>query len=134
MTSLAILDGRVWVADGSDNAGDPDLRARILLSDVPANSALPQISGGPVVGQTLSCSLGSWSGSPALARQWLRAGEPVAGQTAETYDLSAADLGTQIALEGRTAETAANARANGPPSAPPSASGRRNCATASAAN
>ena len=99
MTSLAVLDGRIWVADGSDNAGDPDLRARDLLGDVPENSAAPQLSGSPVVGQTLSCSLGTWSGAPALARQWLRAGEPVAGQTAATYDLTAADLGTQVACQ-----------------------------------
>jgi len=97
MTSLAVLGGRAWVADGSDNAGDPDLRARAVLTHVPVNSALPQVSGSPVVGQTLSCSLGTWSGTPGLARQWLRAGAPVAGQTAETYALTASDLGTQIA-------------------------------------
>lgn len=97
MTSIAVLDGRVWVADGSDNAGDPDLRARNLLTGVPANSALPQLSGSPVVGQALSCSLGTWSGTPALARQWLRAGEPVPGATGETYALGSADLGTQVA-------------------------------------
>jgi Collagen triple helix repeat (20 copies) len=97
MTSLAVLDGRVWVADGSNDAGDPDLRARDLLGEVPENSAGPQVSGSPVVGQTLSCSLGTWSATPTLARQWLRGGEPVGGATAETYGLTAADLGTQIA-------------------------------------
>lgn len=97
MTSLAILGGKVWVADGSDNSGDPDLRARDLLGDVPVNSAPPQITGSPVAGQTLSCSLGTWSGTPAPARQWLRAGAPISGATNETYALTAADLGAQIA-------------------------------------
>ncbi len=109
MTSLAVLDGRAWVANGSDNSGDSDLRARAVLADVPVNSAPPQLSGSPVVGQTLSCSLGTWSGTPALARQWLRGGVPVGGQTGETYALTSADLGTQVAC--RVTATGADGQA-----------------------
>ncbi len=96
MTSLAVLDGRAWVADGSDNSGDPDLRARNVLGDAPVNSALPQIGGSAVLGQTLTCSPGAWSGTPVLARQWLRAGTPIAGAVGESYVLAAADVGTQV--------------------------------------
>ena len=40
---------------------------------VPANTALPAVSGTAQVGQTLSASTGSWSNSPtSYARQWTR--------------------------------------------------------------
>ena len=37
----------------------------------PANSILPAIVGTPAVGQTLSASPGTWTGSPTFAYQWL---------------------------------------------------------------
>lgn len=99
MTSIAVVDGRVWVADGSDNSGDPDLRARDVLTDVPANTAPPTITGSAIEGQTVSCSLGTWSGSPTLTRQWLRAGVPIGGATGQDYVLTAADVGHQVTCE-----------------------------------
>ncbi len=98
MTSLAILGGRAWVADGSDNAGDADLRTVSgVLGDVPANSVPPLLSGSPVVGQNLACSLGTWSGTPALARRWLR-NETQVG-SGENYVVTAADVGTRVSCE-----------------------------------
>jgi Collagen triple helix repeat (20 copies) len=96
MTSIAVLGGKVWVANGSDNAGDADLRSRDLLTDVPVNTAAPALAGEAIRGQTLTCSLGAWTGTPVLARQWLRGGVPIAGETGESYVLTAADVGNQI--------------------------------------
>ncbi|MGE0065914.1 MAG: hypothetical protein AB7T48_01050 [Solirubrobacterales bacterium] len=98
MTSLALVGGRAWVADGSDNAGDPDLRALTgILGDVPANTAAPQLGGSPVVGQNLTCSLGTWSGTPALARQWWRGGVQVG--SGENYAVSAGDTGAPLSCQ-----------------------------------
>ncbi|HEX6664959.1 MAG TPA: hypothetical protein VF081_00010 [Solirubrobacterales bacterium] len=96
MTSIAVLGGKVWVAEGSDNAGDADLRSRNLLTDVPANTAAPVLAGEAIRDQTLTCSLGTWTGAPALARQWLRGGNTLAGETGESYVLTSADVGNQI--------------------------------------
>lgn len=106
MTSLAVLDGKVWVADGSDNAGDPDLRQlSALLADVPVNTAAPALAGTPVVGQLLTCSTGTWSGTPVLQRQWLRNGVAT-GASGETYGVGAADAGQQLSC--RVTATAAD--------------------------
>jgi hypothetical protein len=70
-------------------------RSRAALAAVsgPANSVLPAITGTTTVGQTLTCSNGTWSNSPTFARQWLRDGQPIAGATAATRVLAAGDAG-----------------------------------------
>ncbi len=67
----------------------------------PANTTLPVVSGTPAVGQTLSCSTGSWSGTPAptFAYQWLIGGTPIPGATAGTYQVQSADEGHSLACE-----------------------------------
>jgi len=59
----------------------------------PVNSVLPAITGTKTVGQTLTCSTGTWSKSPTYAYQWLRDGVAIAGATASTRVLSGADEG-----------------------------------------
>lgn len=71
----------------------------------PANSVAPAISGSPVVGQTLTVSNGTWSGSPTYAYQWKRSGTPISGATTTTYTLVSADVGATITC----AVTATNA-------------------------
>lgn len=96
MTSLAVLDGKVWVADGSDNAGDPDLRQLTsLLPDLPVNAVAPAITGTPVVGQLLKCTGGTWSGAPVLQRQWLLNGVAT-GVSGDSYGVTAAEAGQQL--------------------------------------
>ena len=69
----------------------------------PVNSALPVISGTAQVGQRLSASTGSWSGSPSgYSYQWRRcdasggACSAVSGATSSTYDLVLADRGFSL--------------------------------------
>jgi hypothetical protein len=54
------------------------------------------VSGGAQVGNSLSCATGSWSGSPAFTRQWLRNGAEIPGKTEGSYALTAEDLGTVV--------------------------------------
>jgi Carboxypeptidase regulatory-like domain len=63
----------------------------------PVSTTAPALTGTPVVGQTLSCSQGSWSHEPIyLTYQWTRNGTVIAGQTGTTYTLQTADLGHSI--------------------------------------
>jgi hypothetical protein len=50
----------------------------------------------PAVGDELSCSEGTWSGSPTLAYQWLRNGETIGGATSAAYTTAAADEGKLV--------------------------------------
>lgn len=63
----------------------------------PINTALPTLSGTATVGQTLSCTTGTWTESPsAYAYQWQRAGVNILGATNNTYTLVLADFNTTI--------------------------------------
>jgi hypothetical protein len=61
--------------------------------NMPVNTVLPAITGTKTVGQTLTCSSGTWSKSPSFAYQWLRNGSPITGATASTRVLAALDSG-----------------------------------------
>jgi hypothetical protein len=68
-------------------------RAADAALKLPVNSVLPAITGTKTVGQTLTCSSGTWSNSPTFAYQWNRDGSPIAGATASTRVLAAGDAG-----------------------------------------
>jgi hypothetical protein len=68
-------------------------RAADAALKLPVNSVLPAITGTKTVGQTLTCSSGTWSKSPSYAYQWLRDGSPISGATASTRLLAAPDEG-----------------------------------------
>jgi hypothetical protein len=77
----------------------------------PSNTTLPQVSGTAQVGQTLTGSNGSWSGSPtSYAYQWKRCDTSgancaaIAGATTSSYALASADAGATV----RFAVTATN--------------------------
>jgi hypothetical protein len=62
-------------------------------TNMPVNSVLPAITGTKTVGQTLTCSTGTWTLSPSYSYQWLRNGARIAGATASTRVLAAGDAG-----------------------------------------
>lgn len=63
----------------------------------PEPTDLPEITGTLEVGETLSCSDGTWSGSPVtIEKQWLRNGVAIDGQTGNTYLLAGGDAGKMI--------------------------------------
>jgi hypothetical protein len=69
-----------------------------LMPKAPINTVAPVVSGTPAVGQTLACSNGSWTGSPAptFTRTWLRDGVAITGATASTYVVQSADQGNGL--------------------------------------
>jgi len=72
-----------------------------LVPKRPIDTAGPVASGTPAVGQMLSCANGSWTGSPAptFTHTWLRNGSAIAGASAITYVVQAADQGTGLACK-----------------------------------
>jgi hypothetical protein len=70
-----------------------------MVREEPANTAAPTLSGTPSVGQTLSCTDGSWTGSEALTyiQAWLRDGTAIAGATGSTYVVQPVDAGHDLA-------------------------------------
>jgi hypothetical protein len=66
----------------------------------PVMTSPPVVSGTPAVGATLSCTMGNWTYVPtSYAYQWLRNGANIAGATASTRLLAAADGGTNISCQ-----------------------------------
>jgi len=59
------------------------------LTDPPANTVAPAVTGGTTPGSTLSCTTGTWTGSPSgYAYQWKKNGSNV-GTDSSTYTISA---------------------------------------------
>jgi hypothetical protein len=66
----------------------------------PVNTVSPSISGTTEVGETLTVSNGTWSGSvDSYSYQWLRDGSPISGATSSTYTPVVADSGATISAE-----------------------------------
>lgn len=87
------------------NDGGPSAPAASApaLPAAPANTAVPQITGTVAVGQTLTASTGTWTGSPyAYTYQWERCSPTcgaISGATAASYTLAAADAGTTTEVQ-----------------------------------
>ncbi|HEY5287546.1 MAG TPA: carboxypeptidase-like regulatory domain-containing protein [Solirubrobacteraceae bacterium] len=76
--------------------GTPTTKAALA----PVNTGAPTLTGTPALGQTLNCSTGTWANSPtSFSYAWLRSGVPIAGQTAATYVVQAADEGHTISCQ-----------------------------------
>lgn len=74
----------------------------------PINTVAPAITGTVQVGQTLSCSTGTWDAAPAsisYTYQWQLSGSNIGGATSSTYVIQAGDVGGTL----RCVVTATNA-------------------------
>ncbi len=88
----------------------------------PAATAAPAFSGSAVAGQTLSASVGAWSGAPtSFAFQWQRCAAAcvaIVGATGSTYTLTPGDIGASIGLvvtaTGRGGSTSATVKPTAP--------------------
>lgn len=73
--------------------------ATVAGSAVPANVALPAITGTPQVGSTLTVSTGTWSNSPTtITYQWKANGTSIAGATSTSYTLTSSEVGKTITV------------------------------------
>jgi hypothetical protein len=64
----------------------------------PVNGGRPALTGTAPAGSTLTCTTGTWSGTPdpSFGFRWLRAGTPIAGQTGRTYTTTTADVAAAV--------------------------------------
>lgn len=69
----------------------------------PVNTVAPAITGTAQVGETLTVSDGTWTGTPvpAITRKWQADGEDITSATGETYELTASEEGAIITVEVR---------------------------------
>ena len=83
-----------------------------LLPTLPVNIVAPEVAvqggGAAVVGKTLSCSSGTWAGTPTptFSYKWLRDGVAIGGAESNTYTVTAADEGHSISCEVTATNTA----------------------------
>ena len=72
--------------------GGPAFGALVVI-DLPAapTPGVPQIVGTMAVGQSVTCTEGTWGGSPSFTYEWLRDGTPIGGATARDYTIVGAD-------------------------------------------
>ena len=75
----------------------------------PVNTVAPVASGALTIGSTLSCTQGTWTGSPTptYTYQWQRNGVNIPGATSSTYVTVAADGGTSVSCRVTASNTAA---------------------------
>ena len=72
--------------------------ARTNAAVLPVNTVAPALSGTAQEGQTLTCSTGTWTGTPIITYtyQWKRNGSNIGSATNSTYTLVTADVGQSI--------------------------------------
>jgi hypothetical protein len=74
------------------------------VATAPSNTSAPLVTGGPIVGQSVSATLGVWSGTTPMtyAYQWQRCNlagcVSIPGATRYAYQLVAADLGANVRI------------------------------------
>jgi hypothetical protein len=100
-------------ADGSAHTSSAPTAVVKPVAGIPRNTAVPTVSGTPKVGEELSASPGSWTGSPtSYAYQWQRCDADAVtcfdapGATGQTYGVRSVDVGFRLRVE----VTAKNAR------------------------
>jgi len=68
------------------------------VGDPPVNTVRPDITGDAVVGATLTCSQGTWTGTAPItyAYKWYQNNTPIVGANTAAYIIQVGDLGTSL--------------------------------------
>ncbi|RWR28864.1 hypothetical protein D2T31_12185 [Sinirhodobacter populi] len=106
----------VVTATGADADGNPltanrTVQVREEPVGPPVNITVPSITGTPAVGQTLTASEGTWTGSTTITLQWLRGTTAISGATGLTYVLTEADAGQDISVRATASNAGGSATA-----------------------
>ena len=113
MTGLTVGTSYTFVVTATNAIGTGAASAAsnsITTFSAPANTVAPVVSGTTTVGQTLSTTNGTWSGTATITftYQWQRNNVDIVSATTSTYTLVAADAGNPI----RCVVTGTNAYGN----------------------
>lgn len=110
-TGALVNETKYWVRV-TNAAGSVDSNAATMTVS-PANTVAPAISGTATIGQTLSVSNGTWTGStPSYTYQWKRGGSNIGSATNSTYQLVDADWGYTITCTVTATNAAGSANAD----------------------
>lgn len=102
-----VIDCVVTATNSLDSASADSNDTGAIAGLAPTNDTAPSISGSDGLGDTLTRTAGSWSGTPtpSVSGQWRRNGVAIPSETGATYTIVAADSGADIDY----IETATNA-------------------------
>jgi hypothetical protein len=94
----AMITCRVTATDDDGSRGANSNSVGPVEAVAPNNTVAPEVTGTEEVGETLSCSTGTWDGdpTPTFTYQWRRDGVAIGGATASTYELVEDDDGAMI--------------------------------------
>lgn len=83
----------------------------------PYVTAVPAITGTPTVGQTLTCSTGTWSGDATItyAYQWYANNIAISGANSSTFVLTSSQLGKRVTARVTASNLSGNASATTAP-------------------
>jgi len=111
MTATA---GAGTIVTGDNPAGTTYVLGVTAGGTAPANTVAPALSGTAQVGQTLTCSTGTWTGDATItyAYQWKRAGTNISGATASTYLVVPADVASALSCTVTASNGAGSSSAN----------------------
>jgi hypothetical protein len=84
-----------------------------VVAAPPVSTAAPTVSGKAVVGGTLGCTTGAWTGTMPLSYtyMWFGDGNPIAGATGNTHKLAATDVAQAIGCQVTATNVAGSATA-----------------------
>ncbi len=102
---------------GGSRAAESLATASVEPAAAPVATSPPRVEGAAVVGELLTATDGTWTGSPALERRWLRCGSActaIPGESERTYRATGDDAGATLKVE----VTARGAVAESAPTAP----------------
>jgi hypothetical protein len=90
----------VTATNGGGHANETSAPTSNVIPVAPiATQEVPQISGSPVVGETLTATTGTVTGEElAYSYQWLLEGVPIAGATGASYVVTSADMGHKLSV------------------------------------
>ena len=102
LTGLENIKNYSWRIDSINASGTTqgDVWTFTTIASIPINTAVPVITGTPKVGETLSSTNGSWTNNPgSYAFRWMSNGVVIAGATANTFDVTSAQVGARIKVQ-----------------------------------
>lgn len=104
---------RVTATNSQGSAQATSAATDAVSGIAPVNTVAPALSGTPIVGETLTVTNGTWTGTPAptYARAWLRDGSAISGATGTTYVLTEDDVDSSITVRVTGTNSAGNAQA-----------------------
>src|ERR1700722_2337114 len=123
-TYAALAAGsHTFTVQATDSAGNTSSATYSWTVVAPANVSPPAISGTAGVGDVLSASTGSWTGSPTFTYRWLSCATggvsclPIGGATESTYTAQSADGGSTIEVQVSATTTAGTSSIESSPTA-----------------